>query len=259
MLRRGMRGRDLRRLRDMVEGSRRVLVLTGAGVSRASGLPTYRGSGGIYENADIEALHHAEGLPGTLPALWAFWGPRRATIGDAAPNAAHRAIAAFQAESRASGRELTLATQNVDDLHERGGSTQVAHLHGSLFRTRCSDPSCSYGVRDDSTPYAEPPLCPECRSTYLRPAVVLFGEPLDVGAQHTARRAVRDCDLLIAAGTSGEVSTAAMLIRYASDVGALLMAVDPAESVLPQFDVHVPMPAEVALPQLLPGQQVAKR
>jgi NAD-dependent deacetylase len=254
-----MRDRDLTRLRGMVDGCRRALVLTGAGVSKASGLPTYRGAGGIYENAEIEALHHAEGLPETLPALWAFWGPRRATISAAAPNAAHRAIAEYQSDALRTGRTVTLATQNVDDLHERAGSRQVAHLHGSLFRTRCYDDHCSYGVRDDSTPYAEPPLCPECGRSYLRPAVVLFGEHLDLDAQATSRRAVRDCDLLIAVGTSGEVSTAAMLIRYASDVGALLVTVDPADEVPPQFDVHVQMPAEAALPLLLPGQQVANR
>lgn len=242
--------KDIAWLHDHLGEAQRVLVLTGAGVSRASGLPTYRGEGGIYEGTDIESLHHAEGLPGSLPALWAFWGPRRADITAAPPNAAHRAIADYQWESRAQGRSVTLATQNIDDLHERAGSPQVAHLHGSLFRTRCYREGCAYGVRDDSEPYAEPPVCPECGS-WLRPAVVLFGESLDVDAQWTAKRAVRDCDLLLAVGTSGEVSTAAMLIRYAVDVGALLVAVDPAPSVDEVFDVHVPLPAEQALPLLL--------
>jgi NAD-dependent deacetylase len=243
---------DIDWLRDHIAGAERVLVLTGAGVSRASGLPTYRGAGGIYEDTEIETLHHASELPGSLPALWGFWGPRRATIQAAEPNAAHRAIADYQWESRASGRSVTLATQNVDDLHERATSPQVAHLHGSLFRTRCYRQGCAYGVRDDATPYAEPPTCPECGS-WLRPAVVLFGEPLDVEAQWAARRAVRDCDLLLAVGTSGEVSTAAMLIRYAEDVGALRITVDPAGSVDEVFDVHVARAAEDVLPRLLAG------
>jgi NAD-dependent deacetylase len=237
------------RLGRALEDAERVLVLTGAGVSRASGLPTYRGEGGIYADRDIEALHHADQLPDSLPALWGFWGPRRATISAAQPNAAHRAIADLQRHGPAVGRSVTLATQNVDDLHERGGSPQVAHLHGSLFRTRCYERGCAYGVRDDDTPYAEPPVCPECGS-WLRPAVVLFGEPLDVDADMTARRAVRDCHLLVAVGTSGEVSTAAMLIRYAADIGAVLVSVDPAPEVAPVFDVHVALPAEVALPRL---------
>lgn len=240
---------DIAWLRDHLQAAQRVLLLTGAGVSRASGLPTYRGQGGIYESSQIEALHHAGGLPGSLPDLWAFWGPRRQAIQEAEPNAAHRAIADYQWESRTGARSVTLATQNIDDLHERGGSPQVAHLHGTLFATHCYD-RCGYTVDPDVTPYADTPTCPSCGS-WLRPSVVLFGEQLDVDAQMAARQAVRECDLLIAVGTSGEVSTAANLIRYASDVGALLFAVDPSPTVPPIFDVHVQLPAEDALPRIL--------
>lgn len=240
---------DITWLHDHLRAATRVLVLTGAGVSRASGLPTYRGEGGIYDGTDIEALHHADGLPDSLPALWGFWGPRRATITAAEPNAAHRAIAEYQWEARTGERSVTLATQNIDDLHERAGSPQVAHLHGSLFATRCYA-RCGYAVDPDLTPYDDTPACPRCGS-WLRPSVVLFGEQLDVDASMTARRAVRECDLLLAVGTSGEVSTAAQLIRYASDVGALLVTVDPAPSVPGIFDVHVALPAEDALPRIL--------
>ena len=231
---------------------RNVLVLTGAGASRASGLPTYRGEGGIYQDTRIADLHHADRLPGSLPELWEFWGPRRATIAEAAPNEAHRAIARYQQRAADAGRSVTLATQNVDDLHERAGSPQVAHLHGRLMTTRCLDESCAYGVREDSVPYDAPPTCPICGKP-LRPAVVLFGEMLDTDAQWTARRAVRDADVLLAVGTSVEVTTASALLRYAVDVGALTISVDPAPHVLPTFDVHVPLPAEVALPRLLDG------
>jgi NAD-dependent deacetylase len=242
-------GDDLAGPRGVLGAARRVLVLTGAGVSRASGLPTYRGKGGIYEDSEIAALHHAAGLPGSLPELWAYWGPRRRSILAAEPNPAHRAIAAYQSDSLADGRTVTLATQNIDDLHERGGSAQVAHLHGTLFATHCYA-RCGYSVPRDVTPYVDTPTCPQCGS-WLRPSVVLFGEALDVDAHVTARRAVRECDLLLAVGTSGEVSTAADLIRYASDVGATLVTVDPAEHVAPIFNVHVQMPAEDALPRIL--------
>lgn len=240
---------DITWLHDHLRSAQRVLVLTGAGVSRASGLPTYRGQGGIYEDSEIEALHHADGLPGSLPALWSFWGPKRQSILDAEPNAAHRAISEYQWDARTGTRSVTLATQNIDDLHERGGSPQVAHLHGTLFATHCYA-RCGYAVPNDVTPYDDTPTCPQCGS-WLRPSVVLFGEQLDVDAQMAARRAVRECDLLIAVGTSGEVSTAAHLIRYASDVGALLVSVDPAPSVPPIFDIHVQLPAEEALPRIL--------
>jgi NAD-dependent deacetylase len=241
---------DLLHLGQRIQSSDGVLILTGAGISRASGLRTYRGDDGLYADSEIEALHHAHGLPESLPELWGFWGPRRATISQAPPNAAHLAVSAFQRARDIEGRPVTLATQNIDDLHERAGSTQVAHLHGSLFATRCYDDACSYRKNPDPTPYAEPPRCPLC-GNWLRPDVVLFGEQLDVDAQWTAKRAVRDCTLLLAIGTSGEVSTATSLLRYAADVGALLVTVDPAAEVLPAFDVHVPVPAEQVLPSLL--------
>ena len=241
---------DLMNLSHQIHSAERVLILTGAGISRASGLRTYRGDDGIYADTEIESLHHAHALPDSLPELWGFWGPQRATISQAAPNTAHLAVTGFQRDSARDGRSVALATQNIDDLHERAGSHQVAHLHGSLFATRCYDDACAYRKNPDPTPYAAPPRCPLCGS-WLRPDVVLFGEALDVDAQGTAKRAVRDCDLLLAVGTSGEVSTAAGLIRYAVDVGALLVAVDPAAVVSPSFDVHVPLPAEQVLPSLL--------
>jgi NAD-dependent deacetylase len=241
---------DLLHLAGSIHAAERILVLTGAGVSRASGLPTYRGDQGIYAGTEIAALHHADALPGSLPELWRFWGPRRASIAEARPNAGHLALAAFARERAALRRPVTLATQNVDDLHERAGSPQVAHLHGRLFATRCSDDDCAYRVDPDTTAHHDVPQCPLCGAG-LRPDVVLFGEQLALDALRTARQAVRECDLLLAVGTSGEVSTASSLIRYADDVGALLVVVDPAASVLPTFDVHVPLPAEQVLPTVL--------
>lgn len=242
--------RDLGALAAEIAAAKRVLVLTGAGVSRASGLPTYRGEGGIYQDTHIDDLHHADRLPGSLPELWAFWGPRRATIAAAEPNEGHLAIARYQQRAALDGRPITLATQNIDDLHERAGSPQVAHLHGRLMTTRCLDASCSYGVHEDSVPYDAPPPCPVCGKP-LRPAVVLFGEPLDVDAQWTARKAVRDTELLLAVGTSVEVTTASALLRYAVDVAARTVIVDPAPQVSTLFDLQVPLPAEAALPALL--------
>lgn len=241
---------DLDRLTERIGAMRRVLVLTGAGVSRASGLQTYRGEGGLYQDSRIADLHHADRLPDSLPELWAFWGPRRTSIAEAAPNDAHRALARYQGSAAQHDREVTLATQNIDDLHERAGSPQVAHLHGRLMTTRCLDADCAYGVREDAVPYAVPPTCPVC-GLPLRPAVILFGEMLDPEAQWTAKRAVRDCDLLLAVGTSVEVSTASVLVRYALDVQALTITIDPAPEVSPLFDVHVPLPAETVLPHLL--------
>lgn len=243
---------ELGTVADLIGAERHVMVLTGAGVSAASGLPTYRGAGGIYEGTDIADLHHASRLPESLPELWAFWGPRRQTILEASPNPAHTAIADYQRAATKDGRSVTLATQNIDDLHERAGSPQVAHLHGTLFATRCSAPTCRFRRSRDLEPYALPPTCPLCGSL-LRPDVVLFGERLDVEAEWDAKRGVREADVLLAVGTSGEVSTAAYYTRYAADVGAVLVTVDPAPLVPEIFQLHVRMHAELALPMLLPA------
>jgi len=247
---RGVEEHELATVASLLADEQRVVVLSGAGVSAASGLPTYRGAGGIYENADIADLHHASRLPDSLPELWGFWGPRRQTILDAQPNPAHLAIAAYQRAAATDGRSVTLATQNVDDLHERAGSPQVAHLHGTLFATRCARPGCGFRRSPDTEPYAIPPTCPQCGGL-LRPDVVLFGERLDVEAEWETRRGVRDADVLLAVGTSGEVSTAAYYARYAADVGAVLVTVDPAPLVPEIYQLHVRMHAELALPRLL--------
>lgn len=235
---------------DLLRSEPSILVLTGAGVSAASGLPTYRGAGGIYQDTDIADLHHASRLPDSLPELWAFWGPRRRTILLAEPNAAHRAIADLQHRAAAEGRAVTLATQNIDDLHERGGSRQVAHLHGTLFATRCLTEGCGFRRSPDLEPYDAPPTFPDCGG-WLRPDVVLFGERLDVAADWEARRAVRSCTALLAVGTSAEVSTASYYLRYARDVGAVVMCVDPADEVPDLFGLHVRGRAEDVLPELL--------
>jgi NAD-dependent deacetylase len=228
---------------------RRIVVLTGAGISRESGLATFRDADGLWAKVRIENVATPGAFARDPARVQGFYNARRAQLRDPAiaPNAAHLALARLEREHPG---EVLLVTQNVDDLHERAGSPQVAHLHGTLFATRCYDGSCTYRQDPDRTPYDEPPHCPLCGS-WLRPDVVLFGEPLDADAQWVAKRAVRDCDLLLAVGTSGEVSTAASLIRYAVDVGALLVTIDPAPEVPPAFDVHVPMPAETVLPALL--------
>ena len=261
--------------------ARRVLVLTGAGTSVASGIPAYRtpdgetgGAVSPYAADDLPPELDSTLLPGSLPLLWQRWGPRRAEVLAAQPNAAHRALAAWLAGAPA-GTERSLATQNVDDLHERAAGTPVvapapadgpvevpvAHLHGQLLVSRClRDPACYRAV--DREPWAAPPPCPRCGGA-LRPDVVLFGEPVALDARWQARRAVRGCDVLLAVGTSGLVSSASSLLRYARDVGALSVTVNPdaaAPDGLPlhggsasRYDVHVRARAEVVLPLLLDG------
>lgn len=236
------------RLRSGISSAARVLVVTGAGLGVGSGLPTFRGAGGIYGNRDIADIHDAARLPGSLAALWRFWSPVRELVARAQPHPGHHALARWQGTLRSAGRDITLVTQNVDDLHERSGSTGVHHLHGKLFGTRCT--ACSYAVDDDRLTYRDVPSCPRCGSP-MRPAVVLFGEHVSMDAERAARRAVRACDLLLAVGTSLTVAPASDLARDARRTGATTVCVDPGREVSPDFDVHLAVPAELALPDLL--------
>jgi NAD-dependent deacetylase len=237
-------------LRDRISTSTRALCLTGAGLGVGSGLPTFRGDGGIYEGDTIADFHHASQLPDSLDRLWAFWGPVRGTIEAAQPNAGHLAIAEWQQRASERGCDVTLVTQNVDDLHERAGSPVVWHLHGDLFTVRCVDDECTFPRTRDAVARTTPPRCPACGNP-LRPDTVLFGEQVDVDAQWAAKRSVRECDLFLAVGTSGVVTPASGLVRYARDVGALRICVDPGDVANPFFDVHIRMKAEDALPLLL--------
>jgi len=177
-----------------------VVVLTGAGVSADSGIPTFRGEGGLWRNYRAEDLATPEAFARNPLLVWEWYEWRRSIVRNAEPNAAHLAIATLP--------EALVVTQNVDGLHLRAGSQNVIELHGNLFRARC--------VREETTRDAAnafdllPPHC-EC-GALLRPDVVWFGEMLPEGAFAKAGLAVRDADLLLVIGTSGVVFPAASLV-----------------------------------------------
>ena len=182
---------------------RNVVVLTGAGISQASGLPTYRGAGGLWSNADIAALADVSALRTRRDEATAMFWKFRQDIGKVQPTAAHRALAAY---------ELTIITQNVDGLHQKAGSRNVIEYHGSLARWRCE--RCGHEVEPAGD--ARPRHCDD----WMRPAAVLFGELIPAEAEHAAKRALRDCDLFVAIGTSGTVWPAAGFVRSALYAGA---------------------------------------
>jgi NAD-dependent deacetylase len=187
----------------------RVVILTGAGVSVASGLPTYRGPGGLWENEALAQIVSAESIPTRLPELWQLYSERRKTALAVGPNAAHRAIA--EAQKRCPG-QVTLITQNIDNLHQRAGSDSVIELHGSGFRSRCTE--CNTPAFFDETCYDTLPKCSQCNAP-LRPDVVLFGEMLDPEVLWKTKKALRDCDLFLSIGTSGAVYPAARFVQTA--------------------------------------------
>ena len=226
----------------------RIVILTGAGVSAASGLPTYRGPGGLWESDDIARLVEARHLPGSLPGLWRLYSDRRRAALAAEPNPAHAAVAALQ---NARPDAVTVFTQNVDGLHQRAGSRQVAELHGSAFRTRCTNPRCALPPFDDTHSYDGVPLCPRCGSP-LRPDVVLFGETLSELVLRQAQSALAACDLFLAAGTSGLVWPAAAFVQVAHASGAKTLLVNlEASAADADFDQVLHGPAEDILLALL--------
>lgn len=230
-----------------------IVFLTGAGVSAASGLPTFRGPNGIWQG-DVAYVTNAANLPGSLPQLWEFYGRRRAAVQAVQSNPAHTVIADFQRKWHGSGRSVSLFTQNVDGLHQRGGSPDVVELHSSIFRTRCLNPACALEPYPDETVPDEIPTCPLC-GWALRPDVVLFGELLPAEATWRAQRALRGCDLFIAVGTSGTVSPAADYVRRAGLAGARTIYVN-LTSMTPRntaFKEEYLGPAEEILPVLLGG------
>lgn len=226
---------------------RQIVLLTGAGVSVGSGLPTYRGPGGLWEREDIARLVEARHLPGSLPGLWRLYSERRQVALAAGPNPAHLAIAALQ-NSRPNA--VTLFTQNVDGLHQRAGSPQVAELHGSAFRTRCTNLICGLPPFDDTRSYDTVPLCSRCGSP-LRPDVVLFGEMLSETVLRQAQSALNACDLFLAAGTSGFVWPAAAFVQIAAQAGAhtVLVNLEAGDSA-GEFDEVLLGRAEEVLPEL---------
>ncbi|HEY3805998.1 MAG TPA: Sir2 family NAD-dependent protein deacetylase [Kofleriaceae bacterium] len=191
---------------------RSIVVLTGAGISRAAGLATYRGPGGLWSDPELEALLHVDSLRTQREAATAMFWTMHEAVARAEPTAAHRALAEFEARSPG---ELMIVTQNVDGLHQRAGSRNVVEYHGSLRVWLCEQ--CKQRL--------EPPLGapPACCGERMRPDAVLFGEMIPASAEHAVTRALRDCDLFVAIGTSGTVWPAAGFVRSAEYSGAHTM------------------------------------
>lgn len=201
----------------------RIVILTGAGISAESGIDTFRSAGGLWEQHRVEDVATPEGFARNPDLVIGFYDMRRAALANVAPNPAHEALALLEREF--SG-ELLLVTQNVDDLHERGGSARVLHMHGELKSALCT--SCETRSRWEQAMLDRPP-CPVCCAPSLRPDVVWFGEmPYQMGRIYAALEA---CDLFVSIGTSGAVYPAAGFVAEARANGArtLELNLDPSE------------------------------
>lgn len=197
-------------LADRLRRSRRVTILTGAGVSAASGVPTFRGSGGLWRQFRAEDLATPEAFSRDPVLVWEWYAWRRELIAACTPNPAHEVIARWST----SFERCTVITQNVDDLHVQAGTANLLRVHGSLWELSCWRRCGAPPWRDESVPLKTmPPSCPECGGL-ARPAVIWFGESLPRG-EIDAASAACDCDVFLTIGTSAVVYPAAGLVHEA--------------------------------------------
>ena len=195
-------------------------MLTGAGVSAESGVPTFReAQTGLWERYDPLELATPEAFARDPELVWRWYRWRRDLVATAEPNAGHRALAELQSLVP----RLTLVTQNVDGMHQRAGSSDVIEFHGNLFSNRCSADARIVHAADDDDGV---PSCPDCGS-YLRPGVVWFGEAIPEEALHASFAAAADCDVFLSVGTSALVYPAAGLADVAREAGAVTIEVNP--------------------------------
>lgn len=199
----------------------KIAILTGAGISAESGLGTFRDENGLWTQYDLEDVATPEGFARDPALVHSFYNARRANCASASHNVAHEALARLEK----SDHVVTLITQNIDDLHERGGSNDVIHMHGELMRALCAN--CDHRW-DAPAEMQATDTCPSCTATATRPDVVWFGEiPYHMDA---IMLAVSECDLFVAIGTSGDVYPAAGLVDMATQAGADTLEINLAPS-----------------------------
>ena len=234
----------------------RVFVITGAGISAESGIPTFRGAGGHWRNRDAMQLATEAGFRADPQLVWDWYRERRDGIRAAQPNAAHVAVAQLAVEAR----EFLLLTQNVDDLHARAEwrgqrvrAEQLVQIHGDIFVTRCS--RCDFGCRETTHDAQGVQACPRCGAP-LRPGVVWFGEMLPEHAVQQVEKFLRGgpCDVVLVIGTTALFGYIVDWARHARGLTGRLIEINPEETPLSDYaDEAIRAPAAVALPQLVAG------
>ena len=235
----------IKELREKLWGARDVAVLTGAGISAESGVPTFRGEGGLWKQFRAVDLATPEAFSRDPKLVWEFYNWRRELVAPLSPNPGHFALA--EIERRVP--RFTLITQNIDGLHEKAGSRNIIELHGNLWRVRCT--RCETVTEDRSIPLPDLPACESCGSL-LRPHVVWFGEMLEPQVLNAAYDAIGGCDLMIVIGTSGTVQPAASMGVQAKRNGAAVAEINleptPYSDV---YNISISGKSGEMLPQLL--------
>lgn len=235
-----------------VAAARKIAVLTGAGVSKESGIPTFRDAmTGLWADFNPEELASPQGFQRNPTRVWQWYAARRGQLDEVQPNPAHHALARLERS-----KPVTVITQNVDGLHQQAGSTRVLELHGSLRGYKCF--AHEHPVTLETVAgLTEPPACPECGSL-VRPAVVWFGELLPSNILQQAMQAATACDLMLVIGTSGIVHPAASLPVYAQEAGARTIEINPERSAIShRLDLYLAGAAGALVPALVAGAEQA--
>lgn len=238
---------------EALDRARLVVAATGAGMSKESGIPTFREArDGLWARYDPQELATRDGFRSDPARVWGWYDYRRGLISRLSPHAGHEALARLEALVP----EVVVVTQNIDGLHRLAGSTTVLELHGNIHRFKCFDQDHPF---EEAIPLAEgdgslePPKCERCGS-FIRPDVVWFGEMLPPGVFERAEALSRSCDVMLIVGTSGIVYPAAGLPMSARAAGATVIEVNVEPSELtPRVDIHLAGPAGEILPKLVSG------
>jgi NAD-dependent deacetylase len=231
-------------LENTLRKAKKLVFLTGAGISQESGIATFRGTEGLWQKYDPVKLASVQGFRDDPKLVWSWYNDRRRKILAANPNPGHIAIANLQ-----NNREVSVVTQNVDGLHHRAGSREVMELHGNIFATKCT--KCDFRGNIGHEFSGLPPSCKICGS-YLRPDVVWFGESIKQEVWKEAVMHSMTCDVMIVVGTSLAVSPANSLLLYAKNAKATLIEVNPASTPFSdEMDFSIRETAADGLPKLL--------
>ncbi len=215
-------------LARLLRQSERVVVLTGAGISQESGIPTFRGPDGLWRNFRAEELATPQAFQRDPRLVWEWYDWRRGLIAQARPNPAHQALVALEEYFA----DFTLITQNVDGLHRLAGSRRLIEIHGSIWEVRCT--GCGQVSADRRVPLPILPYCAACGSM-LRPNVVWFGEPLDPERLVAVQAVLQRAQVMLVVGTSAVVQPAASFALWARQSGARLTEINPEASPLTSY------------------------
>ena len=226
-----------------LKDSRKIVFVTGAGISQESGIPTFRGKDGYWRKYDPMKLASIDAFYDDPKLVWEWYDDRRKNILDVKPNEGHFAISQME-----EFKDVVVLTQNIDGLHQRSGSTNVLELHGSIIRIKCT--VCDFIDNITENFESLPPKC-KCGSM-LRPDVVWFGEPLPQNIWQSAIKEASVCDVMVIVGTSLVVSPANTLPVYAKQNGAILIEVNPEKTVMSNdMDLSIQATSAEVLPKIL--------